>query len=106
MKERDRLVDMIPSSAINVSQYIQNICTYRSHWLAIVVGNKALEEWDGSLKLLLGQESEDTDLSKTSVVQFLDKTASLGLCRLVLGETEWVCCSLGKQDSLVRKYGS
>jgi hypothetical protein len=54
------------------------------------VGNKSVKEWDGSLNLLFRQESQNTNLSKTSVVQFLDKTRSLGFLRLVLGEPEWV----------------
>ena len=37
---------------------------------------------------MLGQESEKTQHSKTSVVDFLDQSSGLGFLRLVLGEAE------------------
>jgi hypothetical protein len=60
----------------------------RGHWLSIVVLNDSLEEWNGSLHLLFGKESQNTNLGKTSVVDLLDQTSCLGLSGLVLGKLE------------------
>jgi hypothetical protein len=60
----------------------------RSHWLSIVVLDDSLEEWNGSLHLLLGKESQNTNLGKTSVVDLLDQTSFLSLGGLVLGKLE------------------
>ena len=62
--------------------------TYRSHWLAIVVADNSLEKWDGSINLLLGQESHDSDHSQTSVVEFLDKALGLLFLTGVLAEAK------------------
>ena len=61
-----------------------------SHYLAIVRGYNSSEKrnrsWDG----LSTKESEKSELSQTSVVQFSDKTLLLGLLRHVFGELEGV----------------
>ena len=61
-----------------------------SHGLSIVVGNKSLKKRNGSLKPLLRDESHDTNHSKTSIVQLLNKTIGLGLLTLVLREAKGI----------------
>lgn len=61
-----------------------------SHNLSIVMGNDTLEKGNGSLNLLLGEESEDSKHGKTSVIDFLDESSSLGLLGTVLVPSEGI----------------
>merc|ERR1719354_649862 len=51
----------------------------RSHWLSSVVWYNSLKKRNCSLNLLLSKESDDTDLSQSSVIKLLNKSLSL-LC--------------------------
>jgi len=59
-----------------------------SHGLTGVVGNYTLKKRNGSLNLLLGKESDDTDLCQSSVVKLLDQSLSLLFLGLLGGEAE------------------
>jgi hypothetical protein len=62
----------------------------RSHGLSAVVWNKSLKKRNGSLNLLFGKESNDTDLCQSSVIKLLDKSLSLLCFSLLLGESEGI----------------
>mmetsp|Transcript_24676 Transcript_24676/g.34827 ORF Transcript_24676/g.34827 Transcript_24676/m.34827 type:complete len:259 (-) Transcript_24676:66-842(-) len=62
----------------------------RSHGFSIVVGNKSLKKRNGSLDLLFRQETDDTDLCKTSVVEFLNKSFGLLFLGFSSGETKGI----------------
>ena len=50
----------------------------------------ALEKGNGSFNLLRGKEANDTNLSQSAVVEFLDQALGLGLLGLVLGKAKGV----------------
>ena len=52
--------------------------------------DKSLKKRNGSLKLLFRKECDDTDLSQSSIVKFLNKSLSLLCFGLLLGEAEGV----------------
>lgn len=63
----------------------------RSHWFAVVVWEANLcQKRNGSLELLFSQESHDTDHGQSSVVNFCNQSAGLGLCAFVFGDAEGV----------------
>ena len=59
------------------------------------MGYDSLEKRDGSLHLLFGKESQDTNHCQSSIVEFLDETIRLLFLTLVFGkakrikEVEW-----------------
>ena len=61
-----------------------------SHGLSRVRGDKSRKKRNGSCKFLFGEESEDTDLSQSSVVQFSNKSPGFGLFALVLVEAKGI----------------
>jgi hypothetical protein len=62
----------------------------RSHGLSRVRSDNSGKSRNGSWDGLCAKESENSELSKTSVVQFSAKTTLLGLLRHVLGELEGI----------------
>jgi len=60
------------------------------HWLSIVWLNDSGKKWNGPWGNLLGKESQDSKLCKTSVVELGSQATLLGLLRHVLGKTEWI----------------
>ena len=62
----------------------------RSHDFSTVGGNNSRKTRNGSRDGLFAQESKDTKLSKTSVVDLSDKSLLLLFRRSVLGETKGV----------------
>ncbi len=54
------------------------------------MGNYTLKKRNGSLNLLLGKESDDTDLCQSSVVELLDKSLGLLLLGLLSGEAKGI----------------
>lgn len=52
--------------------------------------DNSFEKRNGSWKFLFSQETKDTDLGQSSVVEFRDKTLGLGVFALVLGEAKGV----------------
>lgn len=64
--------------------------TYRCHGFSSVVRNDSLEKWDGSLYFLLGEESQNTNLGQSSIVEFLNETVRLLFLGLVLGKAKGV----------------
>jgi len=83
--------------------------SYRSHGLSRVVGDESLEEWYGSFKALFGDESEDTNLCKTAIIELLDESSFLLLRRLVFGKSKGVekveGHGVGNETRVVRKLG-
>ena len=60
-----------------------------SHDFTVVVGDES-QRRNSSLDLGFGKETEDSKHSKTSVVDFFDKSSSLGFLGLVLAPAEGV----------------
>ena len=58
------------------------------HWLTIVRLDNSSKSWNGSWADLFTEESKDTDLGKTSVVDFGNKTLVLLFLAHVLAELE------------------
>lgn len=83
--------------------------TYRGHGFAIVVGDKAFEQRNGTLHFLLCQETQDTNLGETSVVELLDETACLLFfgfrIRKAKGVEEIEGDGVGDQFRVIRELG-
>lgn len=58
------------------------------HGLTVVVWYKSSQKRDTSCNLLFGKESQDSNLSKTTIVQFFDQSFGLLFLSLVLRESK------------------
>lgn len=61
-----------------------------SHWFTGVWSDKSLKKRNRSLNLLLGKESDDSDLCQSAIVQLRDESLLLLLCTGVGRETKGV----------------
>ncbi len=97
------MVLLIPEKACLLSER-KHVLGERSHDLTIVRLDNATKGRDGSRDLGLGKESEDTQHSKTSVVDFDLKSTGLGFITLVLAESQRIVKvernRVGKRDGV------
>jgi hypothetical protein len=69
---------------------VRELSLERNHWVASVWSSDIGEEWDGSWDGIGAQETEDTELSQSAVVDFSNQTLLLGLLGHLLVEAKWV----------------
>mmetsp|Transcript_3805 Transcript_3805/g.6345 ORF Transcript_3805/g.6345 Transcript_3805/m.6345 type:complete len:263 (-) Transcript_3805:46-834(-) len=75
----------------------------RNHWVARVWNSNVGEEWDGSWDGIGAQETKDTELSQSTVVDFSNQTLLLGLCGHVLVEASRVVKIEDRVDSITER---
>lgn len=69
---------------------VRELSLERNHGITIVMNSNTVQSGDGSWDLVSTQETEDTELSQTSVVKFGSQATLLGFGGLVFAEAKGI----------------
>jgi hypothetical protein len=78
------------SNQISCLAEVRELSLERNHRVAIIMNRNIIQQRHRSWNLIRTQESKDTQLSKTAVVQFGSKTLLLRFGGHVLVESKWI----------------